>query len=94
MDVDDDFIKREYEHQRQMADEEHRRKMEVRRYRREMTANVLMAAVALAAIAGVVWLIWHFSTLENPAEVACIETGGTWASINDGGPVCLRMEKQ
>lgn len=28
------------------------------------------------------------------AEVACINNGGMWASINDGGATCLRLEKQ
>ena len=93
MAVDDDFIRREYEHQRYMADEEHRRKMEVRRYRNEIVTKILLTVVVLTILIGGGFLLWRGVTQANPAEVACTERGGTWASINDGGYTCLWIGK-
>lgn len=94
MNDDTDWIKEERRHEREMAsmvNEDRRRRRETITERVVAVSWAVAVSAVVATLAALAYFWQHDAGQRTVRlEQACIESGGTWGSLNNGGDTCLR----
>ena len=91
-----DWLREERDHQFRVMMERNKIDEARRRKRIDALQNVGIAFIIFAAISLLVGAIWSSDhsakQIDEKVQLACVENGGTWASIGGGRAVCVRVE--